>query len=68
MAPEVARGRYGREVDVYSTGVILYEMITGRVPFEGETTAEILMKHLTAEPDLSVLPERLRPGAGCGSG
>jgi len=61
MAPEVARGRYGREVDVYSLGVILYEMITGRVPFEGETTAEILMKHLTAEPDLSVLPERLRP-------
>lgn len=61
MAPEVARGRYGREVDVYSTGIILYEMITGRVPFEGETTAEILMKHLTAEPDLSPLPERLRP-------
>ena len=61
MAPEVARGRYGREVDVYSLGIILYEMITGRVPFEGETTAEILMKHLTAEPDLSVLPEGLRP-------
>ena len=61
MAPEVARGRYGREVDVYSMGVILYEMITGRVPFEGETTAEILMKHLTAEPDLSVLPEKMRP-------
>ena len=61
MAPEVARGRYGREVDVYSTGIILFEMITGRVPFEGETTAEILMKHLTAEPDLSGLPERLRP-------
>lgn len=61
MAPEVALGRYGREVDVYSLGIILYEMITGRVPFEGETTAEILMKHLTAEPDLSVLPEKLRP-------
>ncbi len=61
MAPEVARGRYGREVDVYSMGVMLYEMMTGRVPFEGETTAEILMKHLTAEPDLSVLPEKLRP-------
>jgi hypothetical protein len=64
MAPEVARGRYGREVDVYSLGVILYEMITGRVPFEGETTAEILMKHLMNEPDLSVLPDRLRPVIG----
>ncbi|MFN9718574.1 MAG: serine/threonine-protein kinase [Planctomycetota bacterium] len=61
MAPEVARGRYGREVDVYSTGIILYELMTGRVPFEGETTAEILMKHLTAEPDLDMLPDMLRP-------
>lgn len=61
MAPEVARGRYGREVDVYAMGVMLYEMLTGNVPFDGQTTAEILMKHLTAEPDLSVLPERIRP-------
>lgn len=61
MAPEVARGRYGKEVDVYALGVMLYEMLTGNVPFDGQTTAEILMKHLTAEPDLSVLPEKLRP-------
>ncbi len=61
MAPEVARGRYGREVDVYSLAVILYEMLTGRVPFDGETTAEILMKHLTQKPDLSPLPARMRP-------
>ncbi len=61
MAPEVARGRYGREVDVYAFGVMLYEMITGRVPFDGQTTAEILMKHLTAEADLNPLPEQLRP-------
>ncbi|MCA9083324.1 MAG: serine/threonine protein kinase [Planctomycetaceae bacterium] len=60
MAPEVARGRYGREVDVYAIGIMLYEMLTGSVPFDGQTTAEILMKHLTAEPDLSVLPEPLR--------
>ena len=60
MAPEVARGRYGREVDIYAVGIILYEMLTGRVPFEGETTAEILMKHLTADPDLNALPEPLR--------
>lgn len=56
MAPEVARGRYGREVDVYAMGVMIVEMITGHVPFDGETTAEILMKHLTAEPDLTGVP------------
>ncbi len=61
MAPEVSRGEYGREVDVYSTAVVLYELLTGRVPFDGETTAEILMKHLSEEPDLSPLPIRFRP-------
>ena len=61
MAPEVARGQYGPEVDVYSLGVMLYEMITGKLPFNGETTAEILMKHLTAQPDLSPIPRELRP-------
>ena len=60
MAPEVARGRYGREVDVYSLGIMLYEMMTGRVPFEGESAGEILMKHLTAEPELRLLPTPLR--------
>lgn len=60
MAPEVARGRYGREVDVYSLGIMLYEMMTGRVPFEGESAGEILMKHLTAEPDLHLLPAPLK--------
>src|SRR5262245_54030864 len=55
MAPEVLKGRYGKEVDLYALGVILYEMLTGRVPFDGESPGEILMKHLTAAPDLSVL-------------
>ncbi|MFM7056779.1 MAG: serine/threonine protein kinase [Planctomycetota bacterium] len=60
MAPEVCRGRYGREVDVYALGVMLIEMLTGQMPFDGETTAEILMKHLTAEPDLSMVSPALQ--------
>jgi len=64
MAPEVARGRYGKEVDVYAVGVMVYEMITGVVPFDGESTAEILMKHLSQKPDLSRLPVHLRAVLG----
>ena len=60
MAPEVCHGRYGREVDVYAMGIMLVEMLTGQVPFDGETTAEILMKHMTAEPDLSGVPEQVQ--------
>ena len=60
MAPEIANGRYGKEIDIYALGIILYEMLTGHVPFEGESVGEILMKHLTAEPDLSRLAEPYR--------
>lgn len=60
MAPEVANGRYGKEIDVYALGVVLYEMLTGRVPFEGESVGEVLMKHLTAPPDVSMLSEPYR--------
>ena len=60
MAPEIANGRYGREVDTYALGVILYEMLTGHVPFEGESMGEVIMKHLTAEPDLSAVPSAFR--------
>ncbi|MCA9230500.1 MAG: serine/threonine-protein kinase [Planctomycetales bacterium] len=60
MAPEIANGRYGKEIDTYALGIILYEMLTGHVPFEGESVGEVLMKHLTAEPDLSALEEPFR--------
>jgi hypothetical protein len=60
MAPEIANGRYGREIDTYALGVILFEMLTGHVPFEGESVGEVLMKHLTAEPKLDSLDEPYR--------
>ncbi|QDS97751.1 serine/threonine-protein kinase [Adhaeretor mobilis] len=60
MAPEIANGRYGREIDTYALGIIFYEMLTGHVPFEGESVGEVLMKHLTAEPDFSVIEQPYR--------
>lgn len=60
MAPEIANGRYGREIDTYALGIIFYEMLTGHVPFEGESVGEVLMKHLTAEPDFTVVEEPYR--------
>ncbi len=48
MAPEISTGNYGRGVDIYSTAVIAFELLTGDVPFDGETPGEVLMKHLTA--------------------
>ena len=60
MAPEIGKGEYGKEIDIYALGVMLYEMATGDVPFNGESAQEILFKHLTAEPDLSQLDDALR--------
>src|SRR5262245_47409571 len=64
MAPEISTGNYNKQIDVYAAGVILYEMLTGHVPFEGESAGEILMKHLTSPPDLSRLPAVFVPIVG----
>jgi len=59
LSPEQARGsQVDQTSDVYSVGVVLYELLTGQVPFTGDTPLEIAMKHLSQIPKP---PSELRP-------
>jgi len=62
MAPEQLLGRreaVGPRTDIYALGVILYEALAGRPPFQGETIAQVTTRILSEDP---VPPERRRPG------
>jgi serine/threonine-protein kinase len=59
MPPEQAKGKPAdKRSDIWSFGVVAYELLTGRTPFEGETAVEILSAVLSKEPDWSRVPSR----------
>ncbi len=64
MAPEIKNGNYTASIDIYACGIILFEMITGDRPFNGETPYEVLIKHITETPDLTKLPPAYREVIG----
>ena len=61
MAPEQAKGKQAdKRSDIWSFGVILYEVLTGKRLFSGETAVETLGAVLNKEPDWTPVPERMR--------
>jgi len=58
MAPEQARGKpVDRRADIWAFGVVVWEMLTGRTLFDGDTVTDVLAAVLTREPDLDALPD-----------
>jgi len=62
MSPEQARGqRVDRRADIWSFGVVLYEMLTGKSVYTGETVSDVLAKVLERQPDWGSLPKETPP-------
>lgn len=68
ISPEQAAGKYVDEkTDIYSLGITMFEMLTGRVPFDGESTVTIALKHIQNNvpsiselvPDIPIAPEKI---------
>ena len=63
MSPEQARGRkVDRRADIWAFGCVLFEMLTGRRAFGGETMTDVLVSVVTGEPDWSLVPPYTPPG------
>src|SRR4051812_13987427 len=63
MSPEQARGKaVDRRADIWAFGAVLFEMVAGRRPFEGELISDVLASVLKSEPEWSAIPTDTPPG------